>query len=341
MARLGARGETGVEDREVRLGIVGVGGMGQAHVRGLAGVAGARLVAVCDRDGDLAKSVAEPLGAAVYTEGAAMIAEAEIEALYICVPPHSHEDLELLAAERGLHLFVEKPVNLYVPEALRARDAIRRAGVMTQTGYQLRYQPHFQQLRALLAGRKVGAASVCRWGGAPGKDWWRRYDQGGGQLVEMTTHQVDMLRWVMGEVEAVSASYSFERLFEGEYGITVPDSQTALLRFESGASATVNTSCAAGKAGLNTMDFVIRDGKVSVKGETVTVEPEGAIALPPLPGEAMTADEAFVRAVATGDRSLLLSPYEDGLRTAAVTLAANRSAEQGGRLVRIDEVLAG
>jgi len=48
---------------------------------------------------------------------------------------------------------------------------------------------------------------------------------------------------------------------------------------------------------------------------------------------------AFIRAVQTGDRSLLLSPYEDGLKTAAVTLAANRSAEEGGRQVRIDELI--
>ncbi len=327
-------------DGEVRLGIVGVGGMGQAHVRGLAAIPNAQIAAVCDRDGDLARLIAEPLGAAAYTDGPKMIAESDIEALYICVPPHSHEDLEIRAAERGLHLFVEKPVSLYMKEALRARDAIQRAGVMSQVGYQLRYLPHFRQLRDFLTDREVGAASVCRWGGAPGKDWWRRYDQGGGQLVEMTTHQVDMLRWVMGEVEAVSAAYSFERLFKGEYGITVPDSQAVLLRFASGASATISTSCAIGKAFMGSMDFVIRDAKVSVQGEAVAVTPEGVHTLPAPDSEKLTADEAFVRAVATGDPSLLLCPYDDGLKTAAVTLAANRSAEQGGRLVRIEEVLA-
>lgn len=328
-----------MSDREVRLGIIGVGSMGQAHVRALKDIPSARLVAVCDLDGELARSAAEPIGAGVYTDGVQMLAEADIEALYICVPPHSHEDLEVRAAERGLHLFVEKPVNLYIDEAIRARDAIAAAGVMSQVGYQCRYWPHFQQLRALLAGRDVGAASVCRWGGAPGKDWWRRYDQGGGQLVEMTTHQVDMLRWVMGEVEAVSASYSFERLFKDERGITVPECQNVLLRFASGASAVVSTTCAVGKASLTTMDFALRDCKVSLQGEAIVVAPEGALALP-TPGEApISADEAFIAAVATGDRSLLLSPYADGIRTAAVTLAANRSAEHGGRLVEMTEML--
>src|SRR5579859_1294835 len=133
--------------REVRLGIVGVGIMGKGHVRSLANVSGGRLVAVCDWDAERAETVAKPLDAAVYTDGATMIAEADIEALYICVPPYSHEDLEVRAAERGLHLFVEKPVNLYIQDAMDARDAIRKAGVLTQCGYQLRYLPHFRQLR--------------------------------------------------------------------------------------------------------------------------------------------------------------------------------------------------
>ena len=328
-----------MSEREVRLGIIGVGSMGQSHVRALGEIPEARLVAVCDWDPALAYAAADPVAATVYTDGAHMIAEAEIEALYICVPPYRHEDLEVRAAERGLHLFVEKPVNLYMDEAMRARDAIQAAGVLSQCGYQCRYWPQFQQLHALLAGRDVGAASVCRWGGAPGKDWWRRYDQGGGQLVEMTTHQVDMLRWVMGEVEAVSASYSFERLFKWERGITVPDSQSVLLRFESGASAVISTSCGAGKASLTSMDFVVKDGKVSLKGEAFTVEPEGVIPAPAPPEQTITADQAFVNAVASGDRGWLLSPYADGIKSAAVTLAANRSAEEGGRLVPISEVL--
>ncbi|HZO88570.1 MAG TPA: Gfo/Idh/MocA family oxidoreductase [Chthonomonadaceae bacterium] len=326
-------------EKEVRIGVVGTGGMGQAHIRRLAEIPQARLVALCDWDEQKVRSVAEPLGAAVYTDGAKMIANADLDALYICVPPHTHEDLEIRAAEKGLHLYVEKPVNLYIDRARKAWEAIRKAGVMSQVGYQLRYQPNVQQLRAFLADKMVGTAHVYRWSGTPEKDWWHRYDQGGGQLVEMTTHQVDILRWVMGEIEAVAAGYSFDRLFRGQPGLTVPDSQAVLLRFASGASATLNTSCAAGKGWKGDTEFVIKDGRVSLQSDGVKVEPEGSYPIPPLPTETMSADEAFVRAVATGNRDLLLSPYDDGLKSCAVTLAANLSAENGGRLVKVEEVL--
>src|ERR1019366_8707829 len=98
--------ENSMTAREVRLGIVGVGIMGQAHLRNLAGVSGARIVAVCDWLAERAQTIANPLDAAVYTEGGKMIAEADIDALYICVPPHTHEDLEVRAAEKGLPFFV-------------------------------------------------------------------------------------------------------------------------------------------------------------------------------------------------------------------------------------------
>jgi predicted dehydrogenase len=323
----------------VRIGVIGTGGMGQAHLRRLAEMPEAHIVALCDLDEPLVRGIAAPLNADVYTDGAQMIAEADINALYICVPPHQHDDLEIRAAQKGLAMYVEKPVSLSLDYARKAAAAIKEAGVMTQVGYQLRYQANHRQLKAFLADKPVGTAHAYRWSGTPAKDWWRRYDQGGGQLVEMTTHQVDLLRWVMGEVTAISASYSFHRLLPDQPDLTVPDCQAVLLHFASGASATISTSCAAGKGWRGEMEFVIRDARVSVQSDGIKLTPEGAYPLPALPAESPEADAMFVHAVATGDRTLLLSPYEDGLKTAAVTLAANLSAENGGRLVRIAELL--
>jgi len=322
----------------VRIGFIGAGGIAQAHIGALKGIPGVEIAAVCDIDEGRARAVAEPLGAAVYTDGARLIEEQELHALYVCVPPHAHGDIEVRAAQKGLHMFVEKPVNLYLDRALEAWRAIREAGVMTQVGYVMRYWPGSVQLKRFLADKQVGTANVFRWGGIPGTPWWRKYDQSGGQLVEMTTHQVDLLRWVMGEVTAVSASYSFNRLLADQPDITVPDSQAALLFFESGASATVSTSCALGSTGASGMYFVVKNARVSWQDSGIQVDPSDAYEIPSVEQQ-MSINEAFVRAVRTGDGSLLRSPYDDALKTAAVTLAANKSAEEGGRLVRIEELL--
>src|SRR4028118_2142233 len=113
--------------------------MGQGHVRRLLQIPEAQIVALCDIVEERVKSVAEPLQVPTFTDGAQMIAEAEMDALYVCVPPDQHGDLEIQAAQKGLHLFVEKPVNLFLDRALTVAAAIREARVLSQSGYSFRY----------------------------------------------------------------------------------------------------------------------------------------------------------------------------------------------------------
>lgn len=328
-----------MSNRVVRIGIIGTGGIAQAHIRRLMQIPEARIVALCDIIEDKVRAVAGPPDAPTFTDGARLIAETELDALYLCVPPDQHGDMEIQAARKGIHLFVEKPVNRSLERAKEIAAVIRETGVMSQSGYVFRYLASTMQLKTFLQDKPVGTANVIRWCGIPGMPWWPYYDQSGGQLFEMTTHQVDLLRWVMGEVEAVSASYSFHRLLPDRPEMTVPDTQTALLHFRSGASATVSTSCALGKGYRGEAEFLIRDARVSWRADGLKVEPEGVYTLAPAPEETPSIDAAFVRAVASDNPVFLRSPYDDALRTVAVTLAANRSAEEGGRLVRIEEML--
>jgi len=127
-----------MSSKSVRIGFIGTGGIAQSHIGRLREIPEAEIVAVCDIDEARVRSVAEPLGAAVYTDGARLIAGERLDALYVCVPPHAHGDLEIQAARKGLPLFVEKPVNLDLDAALAACRAIREAGVMSQVGYGMR-----------------------------------------------------------------------------------------------------------------------------------------------------------------------------------------------------------
>src|ERR1041385_5496066 len=105
----------------VRIGFIGVGGIARHHIQQLEAIAEAKITALCDVERVRAEAAAEPLGARVYADSAELIEQAEIDALYICLPPCAHGDLEVRAAEKRLHLFVEKPVSLYREEALRAQ----------------------------------------------------------------------------------------------------------------------------------------------------------------------------------------------------------------------------
>lgn len=315
---------------EVKIGFIGAGGNARGHMTRLSDVADARIVAICDVSEEAASSATDEFGGTAYTDHHAMLDEAEMDALYISVPPFAHTDAELLAAERGLHLFVEKPVVLDVEQGLETLDAIRSAGVLSSVGYQLRLMDTTQRIKAYLADRTVAMISSHRWGGLPGQSWWRKMDGSGGQLHEQTTHQVDLMRYLTGhEVVEVYARYDLLAMDDVE-ALDIPDSQAAIFTFDNGTIATITTSPmmtqGGGKSDIN---FLLRDQIIGWSTSAVTVAGLEAPELAGEPQETPNIDATFVRAILAGDQSLIPCSYEDGLRTSDLTLAANESAKSG------------
>jgi predicted dehydrogenase len=321
----------------VRIGFVGTGGIAGHHLKQLHEVEGAEIVALCDVVGERAQARAQEFGGTAYTDYRRMLARESLTALYVCVPPFAHDEVEILAARQGIHLFVEKPVTLDLGQGKEIAAAIRAAGVFSSVGYSLRYFAATEAAIRFLAGREVAMVTANRWGGLPGTPWWRVMSQSGGQLVEMTTHQVDLMRFLVGEVVEVHARYARRALLDLE-GVTVPDVQIATFLFESGAIGAITTSCALTQGGgRNDMDFILRDAVLHFTTRDLRVTPDAAPQPEPVTEPIPNIDAAFIRAICAGDPAPIRSTYEDGLRTAAVTLAANESARTG-RPVRLDEL---
>jgi len=296
----------------------------------LAEIEGVGIVAIADVAPERAQEAAAQYGAKAYADHHPMLESEELDALYVSVPPFAHSDAEVLAAAAGLHLFVEKPVVLDMDKGFEVLEAIQKAGVLSSVGYQLRLMDSTQRLRAYLADKTVGMISSHRWGGLPGTPWWRVMDQSGGQLHEQTTHQLDLMRYVTGdEVVEVNARYALRTMGDIE-NISIPDSQAVLLEFASGALATITTSPMMTRGGgKSDVVFLLRDLILEWSTAGVKGIPETP---PEFEGEAVETpniDQVFVQAIRTGEQSLITSSYEDGLRTCAVTLAANESAATG------------
>lgn len=315
---------------EVKIGFIGAGGNAQGHMTRLSEVEEANIVAICDISEETAQSAVDEFGGSVYTDHHEMLEDAEMDALYVSIPPFAHTDAEILAAEAGLHLFVEKPVVTDMDQGLEILSAIEDAGVLSSVGYQLRLLDTSQRIKSYLADRTVAMISSHRWGGLPGVAWWRVMDKSGGQLHEQTTHQVDLMRYLTGhEIVEVYAQYDLLVMDDVE-NITIPDSQAAMFTFGNGTIATVTTSPmmtqGGGKSDLN---FLLRDQIIGWSTGAVAVSGEDAPELQGEPEETPNIDETFVRAILAGDQSIIPCSYEDGLRTADVTLAANESARTG------------
>jgi predicted dehydrogenase len=314
---------------DLKVGFIGAGGNAKGHMGRVSAIEGVAITAICDLDGARAQAAAQEHDARVYTDHMEMLNGETLDALYVSVPPFAHTTAEIEAAGRGIHLFVEKPVHLSMDAALRICEAIDQAGIITCVGYQLRYLDTTQKLKRWLAGKTLGLLTTTRWGGLPGTPWWRVMEQSGGQLVEQTTHQIDLMRYFAGEVVEVSARYALRTMGDVE-NFEIPDAQALWMRFASGALGTCTTSCMAVEGGgKGDLDILLKSQRVGWGTGELTSSP----AVPELAGpyaDTPNIDQVFIGAIRAGDQQKVLSSYLDGVKTLDITLAANRSAERDG-----------
>jgi len=316
----------------IDVAFVGAGGIAGFHLGHLAKIEDVRIVGFCDAVHEKAEARAEEFKAKAYKDHRRMLDNTKPDAVYVCTPPFAHGPYELDAVARGCHLFVEKPIALSMDMANEIRLAIRKAGVLSSTGYQDRYQDIIAELRKMLRKRQVATAMGYWMGGMPGVAWWRVKAESGGQHVEQTTHTFDMMRYLFGEVATVYAQGS-TGLMTHVPNYDVEDVSAVTLTFKKGVVATVYSGCCfegVGKCGIDiyctdaVINYVERKS-VSLKSAHQTLELTNA-------GDfGQEIDEAFIDAIRTKGKTKrrILSPYADACKSLALSLAATESMETG------------
>jgi predicted dehydrogenase len=177
----------------LRVGCVGTGFIAGRHLSALAAMDDVEVVAVADAQRDRAQDVARRYGATAPRDGAELLERDDLDAVWLCVPPSAHGPLELAAVARGLPFFVEKPLAVDLAGAVRVAE--RSAGAPAH----LRRLPlALARRRALardaLADQPVDLLTATWLDSTPTAPWWSRRSGSGGQLVEQTTHLVDLAR---------------------------------------------------------------------------------------------------------------------------------------------------
>ena len=141
---------------KVRVGLIGSQFVSGIHAESLKYVPDAEIFAVASPTEEHVRTFAQEHDIPNYfTDYKKMLDEAELDMVFICVPPSAHADMEVLVAERGLHMLVEKPVNLYLDDAIRAHEAIKKAGVVTSVGYLAGYSNMDRALRKFVADKTI------------------------------------------------------------------------------------------------------------------------------------------------------------------------------------------
>ncbi len=186
----------------LKVGIIGAGLVGEKRARHLAG---ARLVAVCDRIGERAKKLALAHKAAIDPDWGSLIQREEIDAVCVCTP---HADLARCAAaalKAGKHVLVEKPGGRNPQEFKSVIDVSRESRKILRVGFNHRFHPAFQEAKRILQGSGIGPLMYFRarygHGGRLGyeREWRADRAQGGGELLDQGVHLIDLCRWLGGE----------------------------------------------------------------------------------------------------------------------------------------------
>jgi predicted dehydrogenase len=228
-------------------GILGAGAMGCTHGHNLTGLPQIEVAAVCDIDFGRAENLSNSLGAVPYQDFDRMLGETEMDVLLINLPPYAQKGQFEKAAQRGIHIFIEKPIALNSAAGISMVEAARKAGIKTHVGFHLRHGTAVRKLRLMIdsgeAGRPVlfNGRYMCNALHAP---WWKDANLCGGQIFEQALHLYDLCRYFFGHPKAV-ACFMGNVCHANVPGYTVEDVSTSSSIFPTGALAAITaTNCA-------------------------------------------------------------------------------------------------
>ncbi len=327
----------------IRIGMFGAGRMAHIHAQELRAIAPeATIVAACSLSGERAQEMATAWGGRAYTDYRRMLDETEMDAAYICTPTTTHAEIGLACVERGIHLFMEKPLDLDLAAARRLVDAAEEAGVLALVAFHWRYTEGYERAAGLINGAPVALVNLRWYWTRPPLQWMWRRDKAGGQIVDQNIHLLDLSRGVAGDVATVYAAYNQRQVnFEADFDDW--DGYALTLRYKRGAVG----ACAGSYALFPEIqlgpaaDFALRDRLVRVTDQGAQLyTPDGVREWRNREPFHRGVNRAFVQALRTGDPAYIRTPLASGFRSTAVALAANRSAEIG-QPVDLDEFIAG
>jgi predicted dehydrogenase len=321
----------------VGIGVLGCGGVASFfHLPTLVGHPRARVVAVAD-PAPPARERASAIAPAAIIEAdpRAVLDRAEVDAVVVCADNAHHADLACQAAQAGKDLYLEKPLALRLEDGRAAVEAVRTAGVRGTIGFSLRFHPLHQRAQTLLGDGRVGKVRAVRAAlHEPARRrrmpaWKRRRATGGGALLDLGSHAIDLLRWhLRDEVARASATLGSRR--------TEHDSVRLHVTMASGVKAEVDCRIGVARAGIfeiegteGTLRADRYGGRLSVGHSPRNLVPVGtraraALTRPPREPSFELALGAWLDQLCGAETEL--PTLEDGLKSLEVVLAAEQSA---------------
>ncbi|MBP1992109.1 Gfo/Idh/MocA family protein [Paenibacillus eucommiae] len=345
---------------KLRVAVIGAGSISEVHFNSYAKNEHVELVAVCDLIEERARANADKYGAGkVYTNYLDLLADPDIDAVSICTWNNTHVEISIAALEAGKHVLVEKPMSTDLDKALLLQDAVKRTGKKLQVGFVRRYSSSAKVLKKFIDAGDLGEiyyakASILRRLGNPG-GWFSDVERsGGGPLMDIGVHIIDLCWYLMGRPKVVSVTGNTYKKLGNRSNIknldfykaadfdssknTVEDLANALIRFENGASLFVDVSFTLhAKTPRSTVEIFGEKGGAEIEPDFVIVSEKHDTILnmhPQVNYPGFNVEEAFQNEINHFVSSALglaelISPVEDGVEITKILCGIYESSIKG------------
>jgi predicted dehydrogenase len=257
----------------MRFGIIGCGVVAPTHAVALGGIEQAELVAVADASHSRAENFAKEFKVPrAFFNHRQLLDDPDVDAVCVCTPHHLHSSIGIEAAQAGKHVLVEKPMAVSLEEADRLIRACAESGVTLGVVFQHRFDPATRYVKRLVEdgalGKMVLGSAYVKWFRTEDyydpASWRGRWElAGGGVLINQAIHAIDVLCWLMGDVNQVMGYYD-----ACVHRIEVEDTAVASLRFANGALGVIEAS---------TTTYPQSPERIELSGSRGTVTIEGGL----------------------------------------------------------------
>ena len=257
----------------IHIGLLGGGNISQTHARAARAIAGVEISAIYGQNREKAARLGLHYGGTVYDDLQRFFAHQPMTAVLIGSPSGLHAEQGIRAAERGLHVLVEKPIDITAARAAALIEACDRANVKLGVFFQDRVKPHLGKVKEMMAagrlGRPILVAARVRWHRPPdyyGQSRWRGTWSldGGGALMNQGIHTVDLLLWLMGDLRRV-----YGKSITALHRIEAEDTVVATLEFANGAIGTLEATTAAYPGYSRRVELTGTEGTILIEQDRV------------------------------------------------------------------------
>ncbi len=232
--------------KKVRWGVIAAGGIADRRtIPGMMLADNAELIAVMEINMELAEKIRAKYNAKrAYDNVDALLADPEIDAVYIASPVNYHKDQAIAAARAKKHILIEKPICMTVEDGEEVVRICKEEGVLIATGLMMRYHAYHQVMKQFVEEGKLGQLTsirgqfTCWYPDIPGAWRQKKSESGGGALVDLGVHAIDLIQYIAGSKAKVVAGMSDTKVFNYE----VDDQASTLMELENGAYAYVDVN---------------------------------------------------------------------------------------------------